>query len=302
MKISEVLAMNLAHQSAKTHIATHREILGDGFLLNANPIYRRIKLSALKIGAIYTEAWPRYLLMPFHELKHIVETKTIPFIPSAKLLQEIEDRRPETFDLEDLNIPESYHLHEAAHVITEYAFEGVQFKKDEEKILKSILCESFANSCDAMACAFASTPNHQFFIQQNSYMHPQKKNMDAILRLIEGMGLKFAFQLVLFQYVQSNFLKEPLSTERIQSLAISAAPEARLTERNLKDCAAIGRMGEKLDPLFRMKTTEVFFKSEGFSGDVLETLNFSAMDVFLSRPEFKLAIDSMSDVIAGEVG
>jgi hypothetical protein len=321
MRLSELLAFHQSHAAG----GDHADILGDGYLLRNNLVYRNIKRFALGIGAEYLEAWPRYLLMPFHELNHIVATKQIPYVPSARLLQEVDDRRPDVFDWQHVPPPESYHLHEAAHVIAEHLFVGVLANGREGEILKAILCESFANTVDALACACAWSESaakaaaaednsvtttaelevginnqqmHLFFIGQNSYMKPERKSMKAIAALVGSVGFRAVFSLTLFEYVHANFLKEPMSRERIAEVA--GLTGAHLNEKNLKACEAIGHMAQKLDPQFRLSTTEVYLKAAGFEGDLQDLLDFPFMKLYAGRADFGGVVESMADVVTRE--
>ncbi len=297
MQISEVLAIHNSSSANQSHI----DILGDGFLMNANPIYRNMKVFALQIGCQYLEAWPQYLLLPFHELNNIVATKNIPYVPNGRMLQEVENKRPHVFNTEDMSMPESYHLHEAAHVIAEHLFEEVSLTSRQEKILKTILCESFANTVDAVACVPATTEMHQFFLKHNCYMHPLKKNMDVMTRLTTRLGFRCNFMLTLFAYVHSNFLKETLSRDTIKELVTRYSPNTELTEKLLRDCETVGRIGEALDPRFRVQTTEIYFKLEGYEGEIFDLLNFSCMQVFAVNEDFRRVAEAMAEVVSRDL-
>lgn len=276
----------------------NRAILGDGYLLESNPIYKKIREFSLEIGCSYVEAYPRYLLLPFHELPKIVETKKVPFVPHAQLMADVERSRPDTFSTLDVPMPESYHLHESAHVIAEHVFKDVAVKGPHEKILKAILCESFANTVDALVCMPAGDEIHRFFIQQNCYMRPDRKVMQAMARISSELGNTFLFMLTFFTYVQANFLARPLGKKQIQELAAKHSPGLKLSPRILKDCQTVCAVGEKLDPNFRVTTTGNYLKQEGFSGDLVDLLDFNYRDVLSKNKGFLRAIESLSRVLS----
>lgn len=266
--------------------------------MQANPVYRNIKNYALKIGCKYTEAWTQYLLMPFHALGDIVATKTIPYVPSGRLIKGVEEKRENALTTEDMSIPESYHLHEAAHVIAEHLFAGSRFTDPREKILKTIVCESFANTVDALACVFATDEVHQFFLQHNCYMHPSKKNVDVMVRLLKNLGPRATFIFTVVAYMHANFLQEEMSSPRlIKELGARYAPEVKVSGKILKDCEALGKIAEKLDPLFRIQTTQMYLKLEGYRGEIYELLDFPFMEVFDANPVFRKAMEAMADVV-----
>lgn len=293
MFINEALSLH----DAVTADGGHPDILGDGYLMTHNPVYRNIKLRARAIGSAFVEAWPKYLLMPFNELDVIVRQKKIPYVPSAKMLREIEAKRPGVFTTDEMRTPESYHLHEAAHVVAEDACAGLSLRSRDDQVLKTILCESFANTVDALACVPANNELHRFFIEQNCYMKPRKTAMEAMQRLIDRLGFRFTFMLTLSSYLHANFLRESTSPEMITDLAKRLAPEATLTTKLMKDALTISRLGDKLDPLFRVQTTSMYFKLIGFDDDIYDILDFDFMNTFAQT--FLPAADRMCAVLSG---
>lgn len=283
MLISEVLALHNSHTAKNMHA----DILGDAFLMQENRIYRNIKNQALMMGCRYSEAWPQYLSLPFHELNKIVSEKNIPFVPNARMMQEIENKRANIFTTEQLQMPESYHLHEAAHVIADGLFQNTELKSHEEKILKAILCESFANTVDALACVYATTEMHQYFLVHNCYMNPDKEDLEAMSRLIERIGFQRTFKLILVGYLHSNFMRQEFSQNTIMELI----------GENSADADAVVNMCEKLDPLFRVQTTEMYLRLEGYDGEVFDILNFPFMLTIQKREGFQKVIEDLAQVL-----
>ncbi|MBX3021905.1 MAG: hypothetical protein KF799_09540 [Bdellovibrionales bacterium] len=270
------------------------DILGDSFLLESNPIYRKVRQVSLEIGCRYVEAYPEYLLLPFYELPKIVANKCVPYVPHARLMEGIERGRPDTFSTEDVPMPESYHLHESAHVIAEHFYKDVSLRTPQEKILKAILCESFANAVDAMACMPATDDIHRFFIKQNCYMHPRLKVMRAMTDLAETMGLRFTFMLAFFTYVQANFLAKALGMKAIRQLAERYALDPQIDMKRLKNIRIVRAIGENLDPRFRVTTTGNFLKQEGFEGEVYDILSFPFHAVFKANMGLAKATEALS--------
>lgn len=279
----------LAFHHAQTAPLAHVDILGDAFLLRENRIYRNIKRAAVEMGCQYKEAWPQYLSLPFHELNKIVETKTIPYIPHARMLQNIENKRERFFTTDHLQMPESVHMHEAAHVIAENLFSNVPFKSSQEKILKTMLCESFANTVDALACVDATDEMHQYFLVHNCYMNPDKEDLEALIRLIQDIGFKSSFMLILFGYLHSNFLHAALSQNTVKEFIGVSSPDTEI----------VVAMCEKLDPQFRVQTTEMYLRLEGYDGEVFDILDFPFMNLWRENLHFLRANESMSQILSG---
>lgn len=282
------------HDSFASEVS-HADILGDAFLMESNSIYRNVKAFSLRIGCSYVEAYPEYLLLPFHELPKIVEKKSIPFVPGARLMRNVEAGRPGVFSTDDVPMPESYHMHEAAHVIAEHFLKEVKVSGQQQEILKSMLAESFANTVDALASAQATDEIHHYFIKQNSYMHPQKKTKQAMTGLIESMGFRFTFMLVYFTYLQANFLTKPLSKKSVQELCERYAPDVKVNAKLQKDIRTVCETGEKLDMLFRVTTTGNYFKQQGFKGDIQDLLDFPFMKIIAGNKAYGEAIESLAE-------
>lgn len=294
MYLSDVLDLHKSYE----HPRSVPKILGDSFLLQTNTIYRAVRELSLEIGCSYIEAYPRYLLMPFHELGTIVATKNVPFVPAAQLAEEIEANHPGMFTTQDVPIPESYHLHEAAHVIAEHFFKDVKLSGPQEKILKTMLCESFANSVDAMVCVPATDDIQYFFVKQNSYMSPRKNVMQAMSSLNAAMGPTFTFMLTFFTYLHANFLASPPKKKFVQDLASKYAGHAKLNPRTQKDIQTVIAIGEKLDHQFRLTTTANYLKQEGYRGELQDVLDFAFLDVFIKNEGFAKSLNSLSDAIS----
>lgn len=277
---------------------SHGDILGDGFLMNSNPIYRNVKEFSLKIGCKYVEAYPEYLLLPFHELPGIVERKEIPYVPAARLMKKVEQASPGVFSTEDVPMPESYHLHEAAHVIADHFLKKIDPKSQQEEILKSIMAESFANTVDALTCTGAVDDVQYFFIKQNCYMHPRKNVIQAMNSLSESLGFRFVFMLTYFTYLHANFLAKSLSKKFVQELVEHYALEKNLDAKLKKHIQTVCDIGEKLDPLFRVTTTGNYFKQQGIEGDIHDLLDFPFMKILADQKGFRKALEALCDSIA----
>lgn len=168
MLIKDILDLDAAEQPA----GTLKNVLGDGLLLKRNFVYRNIRLGAQRLGFAFVEAWPEYSMSGLTQLERIVTTRKIPLHRNRGALEEIHRRAATPVRLSHLpNPPENHHLHEAAHCIAEHIFRDVRPRNVQEKILKLFICESFANSIDAMVGACADNDEQMLFVKLNSYMH-----------------------------------------------------------------------------------------------------------------------------------
>lgn len=277
---------------------SHSDILGDAFLLANNRLYRQIRLQTIDLDVTLAEASLEYLLMPFNQLDLIVSTKRVPFVPNARLMTEIESKHPGVFDLQQMPIPESYQLHESAHIIADHCCANVAVQTREDKILKSILCESFANTVDAMVCAYATSEVHQLFLRLNCYTVQITATREQIKNVRESFGKTFTARLIVLSYVFANFLKEEVPPDVIEALITEfGKPYSKPTEEALKDCTTLSLIGQKLDTLFRVQTASNYFQLQGFRDEIYDLLNFDFAKL-LKRKDFSEAFDSMISRLA----
>jgi hypothetical protein len=296
VKISEVLSIHGSYTSDNCFA----DILGDAFLMKYNSTYRNIRLYSLKVGCNYSEASALYLMMPFNALGEIVGTKTVPYIPSAKLLMVLEKVRANVLDVDDISVPESHHLHEAAHFIAEHVFSDFKPREAQDQILRAIVCESFANTIDALSCVWVDSEEHNFFLRYNCYMHPSKSNNAIMSRLIKALGLKFTFMCLMYAYIHSNFLIEEVPANVFATLADKYATGVEFTTKMANDCSAIMKIANKLDPLFRIQTSQMYFKLEGHEGEIYEMLNFQFMKIFEGNKAYEKAVEKMAEIAIEE--
>lgn len=259
---------------------SHTEILGDAFLLKNNPIYSQVRTKAQNLGVKLIEADAEYLLMPFHQLDKIVASKEVPFIPHGRLMKKVEDTHPGVFGLEHMPIPESYHMHESAHVIAHEACAKLKLTTPQDRILKAILCESFANTVDALACGYADSDIHRTFLKFNCYMQPTEEAFEIISRVREAFGGEYVAKMILLSYIHANFLRDEVPLELLEA------------GMNDEDCIALSTIGQELDVQFREQTTANYFRLDGIQGEHSDLLNFDFMTL-LRRSDFAGAFRAM---------
>lgn len=302
MKLNKLLSIHQTWVDDHTSIITNCEILGDAFLIHNNPVYKKIRVYSLEIGCVYEQAWPKYLILPFQALGEIIACKKIPYVPAASLLFEIEEKRANVLNTDDITIPESHHMHEAAHVIAEYFFQNSQVNKSQEEILKSMICESFANTVDAIAWAYVeeSDPYHGIFLNHQSYMHPSRKDIASIKKMVNEYGIRFTFIIMMYSYLHANFLIEKIPSTLIEKLVTEFGFSLTFDQKLLKDCDSMMKLAEKLDPQFRIQTTQTYLKLQGYNGDIFQLLDFQFVNLLNTKSEFLTALQLMSDLICQE--
>ncbi len=127
------------------------EILGDGFLLEHNRLYRTIRKATLERGFILTSEFnPAYLALPLAQLESLIEKKKVPLFDNVTALREIESQIPQTSLWDEVvdNLKRNYVFHESCHAIfrTESGKVFPNSMDGELRIVKILLEESFANT------------------------------------------------------------------------------------------------------------------------------------------------------------
>lgn len=281
MRFQEIIKV---HNQAKAD-GSHSDILGDAYLLSVNPTYRRIRLAAANLGVVLEEATAKYLLMPFQQLDNIVASKVVPYIPHARLMAEVESKAVGHFALEQMPIPESYHMHESAHVIANISCAEIDATSKQDRIVKAILCESFANTTDAMACGFADSEVHRLILKLNCYMDPTEDVYDVMSSVREVHGEAYTARLVLISYIYANFLRAEVPAEMLGAGMGS------------EECQMLSTIGQQLDPVFREQTTQNYFNLRGIQGEAADLVNFDFYKQ-LQRKDFSQAFDALVDILS----
>lgn len=284
MLFKDALEIHRAHPADHSH----SEIFGDGYLMQENQIYRKIRLRALDLGAQLKEATLEYLLLPLNQLDKIIAKKQIPYIPSARLMADVETTQPGVFDFQQMPIPGSYQLHEAAHFIADHCLLEAVTTTQDEKILKSILSEAFANTVDALACAEADSETHKIILRMNCYLAPNESIRRAVEIVRAQLGDRFVARLLLLSYVDSNFLRDEAQ--------VLFADEAMPPQNVIEACRSLSRLGQELDPLFRTQTASNYFHLQGFRGEIFDMLDFDFRQL-MKREDFGRAVEALISVI-----
>jgi hypothetical protein len=294
MKIKELLSVHSSYQ----HPDGIPDILGDSFLLTENLVYRNIRQVALGWGCELVEASPDYLTNSFSQLPQIINDKKIPYKRSLAAYLSVEQRRPNNLFVEDM--PErlvSYHFHECTHVIAENLFDDLDLKSQNEKILKILISESFANAVESIANVFTHSKAHEMFYMHNSYIQGGQDNRLIKNNLLEKIGMKALFKLTFYSYLCSNFLYKTYPYENFLKLTSFIFGSQKVPQKTLKDCHKLFLLGIKLSVTFKIHTAQFYFTCEGYDGDIFDLLNFNFLKIIKKDEHLLRVIDKMSDLV-----
>jgi hypothetical protein len=268
--------------------------VGDGYLYQNNPYFRRIRDAAWAAGFRFTLADEQaYFGFPLAHLDSILSSRRIPYRPSFTALEHLERCRPGFFTLRDLqqNRPApNYLLHEAAHAVAFQALFGrprdvAAALSEPQALVKLMLGESYAMTAEYFAaCAVRGQP-HRWLFSISSYRHRTQKKQ-AVGRLLERYGFDFVGRSVLLAFLYNNFLVDRLGPARVARVAEHA--DGKLARRMSR--VELRQLGSALNglmvmsPEFRYDTARLFLTMFGRSRNIRRELRADPLELLGSAP------------------
>jgi len=269
--------------------------LGDGFLYQKNPFFRRIRDAARARGIGFTLEDPGdYFAFPLVALDAVLETRKVPYRANYAALRGFERARPGFFTLADLrkNRPlPNYLLHESAHVVAFHELFGrprdVHAALSEpSRVLQIVLGEAYAMTAEYFAACAVSGTVHAWFFSINSYRHrtPAKK---AVGELVTRLGLPLLVWLVLIAFLENNFFVERLPMKTLDR-ALELYPVGKLPRISRADrlslCRALSTL-MVMNPEFREDTARLFFTMHGHRRNIRSLLSDEPLDLIAKGAE-----------------
>lgn len=303
MKISRLLEI----QQEKTSLTSLEKNFGDSFLVQHNRIYKIIRKQALQAGFSYsTEFNASYVALPLSQLDHLLQTKKIPYFDNVSILQEIEQKIPKSTNWDEVvdNLKKNYLFHESCHAVARTSAQKIFTTNDSPltQIVRQMIEESFANSCELIGIIDAEDAAHRIFYEANSYifvydMKPHLKN------LVQEHGVDFVIQFMIFCYLYSNFLFDSLndqSLDRILKLLKPDSNDLTALKKNtsaLKKIRAASRIAFELNPRFRQVTTGFYLRWASLNPQQKDLTRFDFMPLIESDQRMLKLIHSLSKQI-----
>jgi serine/threonine protein kinase len=269
---------------------------GDGYLIRNNLVYRNIRQFSLEFGFKYSDKPDAdYLAFPMGQLESVLGNKLIPFTDNVTALENL-NQKANTIEWDHIadNLKPNYMFHESCHAVARTCIETLAAGENELqlKLTRTLLEESFANTCELFAVADAKDQVHRNFLELNSYFTLFEIRTNLI-NLIENTGFKKLFKLVLLCYVHSNFLNEQLPEPQFKKfLQFAGVGESAIPAglRSLiKHCF-------ELNPNFRYTTTEMYLRTHKMEIPVEEALNFDYLSRIKNNEQIRALIDRLSDI------
>jgi hypothetical protein len=276
---------------ANTDIHSLAKSFGDGFLIRHNSLYRNIRAAFLKHGYRFSQNNP-IEVVPWLSLPQTLEKKSLSLIDNVTPLRSLERKSPRNIRLNDLHalmFRKNFLLHEMSHCVAHSLVFGEKkllgLGATQENVLKILLCESFANTVEALACGEVGDEMHRSFLRLGSYSECRNDDIDA--------ARNSEFKILFFAFLFRNFLFDSLdnrSIARALSVARLGSKEDVLSARRLFNAV-------KLPLDFRLHTSQAYFRFLGFEEVLSELFDFDFIGTLSESPKLLRAIDSLEKLV-----
>lgn len=293
MKLGRLLEF---HQNNLTDLGLSKS-LGDSFLLQHNPVFRSVRNTANELGFRYIDQMDsKYLALPLSQLETVLESKSIPYFDNVSVLFDIESKIKNVTTWDDItdNLKKNHVFHESCHGIARSAAEGI-FKDElpsDRQILRLLIEESFANSCELLGIVAVEDTAHRIFYELNSYIF-MFDDRTQLKRLISEIGYPATIRFLIFCYLFSNFLHEKMNESDFQELIKILKLQAHPTSTH-KILRSVAKIAFELNPRFRWVTTTFYLRLAGLSISTTELNKIEFLKIMTGDPRFLTLIESLS--------
>jgi len=292
MKISIILKNHL--DSTTPHSVSDN--LGDGYLLKNNPIYKLIRHRVLALGFTFTNRPDSdYLTFPMGQLEHILESKQIPYLDNVHSLEKINTQTKANIDWVHVvdNLKPNYLFHESSHAVARAQRPDTP-KSLQEIITMTLIEESFANTCEFLALAYAQDSIHKCYLEMNSFCTLFEAR-SMLNKLIQTHGLESIFKLMILCYLHSNFLFEKMSEKNLNLIIDICGFKNNIDLKAFKNLA---HYAFELNPNFRYTTAEMYLRLNAIYDPVEQVLDFDFMQTFKSSTILQKYMLNLSSIFS----
>lgn len=266
--------------------------LGDGFLLEHNPVFRAIREESLRAGFRFSpKRFHDYDVLPLTQLPRILRARVVPYRDNVRPLVEVERRAPGALDWDQIpKLRPNHVFHESAHglarAITKRHLGRVRGERDTA--LQLLLEESFANAVESLANAYADSPMHNEFLYKNSYIMEKPATREKLRRALARHPVETVLKTLILSFLHANLVQTHDAARawtRVKPL---------LPREGLAELRPVFRIGFDLDPRFTLFTNAFCLRLEGIQTELLELLDFDFVGYFTKRDPWARALDQLS--------
>lgn len=249
--------------------------LGDGFLMNHNPVFNRVRRAAARIGCRFVSdlapAVERYVAYPLMGLSTILRDRTVPYVDNVSILRDIVRTTPEV-DIPALYLAETlwsnHALHESAHVIA-FSLLRPRFPPTRTGFTFAILLsEAFANTVESMAQAHVGDPFHALFLALNSFRRPNVPAIEDFRAFASSCDEIRAMEFLTLVYLFVNLGRKSLGRDMLTRAVARLMGEQTHPPCRVPDIITrafrLGGSGGR----FVTETTSAYFGAIGHAGEL----------------------------------
>lgn len=302
MKLAQLLEKN-QNSRASCGLA---ENFGDSYLCGHNQIFASIRTAVISAGfRLSCQYHPFYQALPLSQLEWILSNKQIPFCDNMGVLHAIENKVKNRILWDDIcdQLTKNHLFHESCHGVARFIFNSQQPPRADHlatesqlNLMKVLLEESFANTCELLAIVDAADAAHRIFFEWNSYicMFNERGNLAKVM---SELGEEKIFQLMLLCYLHSNFQYSKLEESQLQRVLDFVGFEKGLETTMKKLLRAISKIAFQLNPRFRQVTTSFYLKMNGTLTPMSELIDFDFMAVLESHPYWSQLLQQLTRTV-----
>jgi hypothetical protein len=284
-----------------------RLCLGDGYLLQDNMVYRRIRERVLRDGyrfchsngqAVAALNSVRLLALPT-----ILRLKEIPYRDNVTGLRHLLSSGLLKHNRLDALRPfteRSSILHESAHCVAkEIVGDGVELKPapcSKRRLLRTLVAEAFAIAVEFVASILAATPADRFFFSMNSTYIALRRERTVARSLMRRAGSAHLSAVMLFGFLAANFLRDKrMVTAFEQSMELLGyRPVKSLQVSKELFCGAV-----RLSPRFRTQTAAFYFKALNVRREYVKIIDFDYLTVLRKDAELCSSVGRLLETLSG---
>jgi len=305
MKLAQVIETH--HGSGAAGLGLARN-LGDGFLCDKNPFFRRVRSAAQLRGYGFTQNdLAGYFGFPLLGLDTVLETHTIPYRDNVAALERLEATRPGFFTLADLSLNRptpNYLLHEAAHAVAFHEAFGqsqavAEVFRDPTQLLRVLAGEAFAMTAEYLAACSVTGALHRWFFSINSYRR-RTQARKPIGELMLELGERPVVWVLLAGFVASNTLRESLKEREVCALIEHVPAAVPLSERAIASLRRAVSEAIKMSREFRVDTARLFLSKFGYSRRIERHLTLDSVAELARDAHYRQTLVRLVDILVGE--
>lgn len=241
--------------------------IGDGFLLEFNPIFRKIRKQFTDFGFAFSERDPcRYFAFPLVALDDIYAHGIVPFRDNAFWLQTLSKKMPDITltELKRSELQFNYLFHESAHFVAHRILFGRRqmnrIPVSRDSLLKILIGESFANTVECFSGLYAEGEIGSFFTDANCHFRLSLREVKILKKSIQSFGFECSLKILFASFLYANYLRDRLTTSEVR--------EIKKFSRARHDFSALSRIAFELSEIFRTNTTQFHLMKLGFPDDL----------------------------------